>query len=356
MDQHTATEASPLKSGLFHRFRCFYYRHDAVEGTKANLIPCGTTTFALAGAGACAGGYIAQNITVKTLEEGANLADRVVAKIEGFIKEYPMVIGAMVGGAAAVTGIHMLGSSLKPIVRDGIESVRDGIESVRDGLRCQLQKQRQLISHHQDLIEKHRKAVEILIPHLPEENAVYQRMMNRSYQVNLQRYNHYADSKAAELKAYIKEIIHQREIDLILQRNSNSWFRNFFGREAPRKYPREFSEVRLALSTFMQIKNYESQKDLLKVLKSVLTDVELGKVRCILSDFPFHPDLWMTPGFIETSIDDLHKQISSEKKKIKQIELRIKQILQQYSTLQPDENERIPYPPPVEEFNGDMPD
>ena len=341
MDQPTSTVENSSKGGLFHGLRCVFYRYDPLEGTKPNLIPCGATTLLCAAAGAYTGECVAEKITVKTLEQGANLAERAVSKVESVIKEHPLLCGAIVGGTFAITGIQMLGDSLKPIARDAIENVRDG-------MRHQIHKQCQLISHHQGLIAQHQKRLAQLERFLPAEEAESKQISEKQYAQNLTRYYRQADSKAGELKGFIEEIMLQRQ----------SGFRHAVGVEATHQQRQGPGyEVGRALTDFMHYKDYSypSQRKLLSALEPVLTEQELNKVKSILSDFPWKPVLWMKQGPIAREFEDIRGKSSSEQRTLGQIELSFRRILDQYPNLKPDKDGLIP-DPSAEEFKRYLPD
>ena len=337
MDQPTSAVENSSKGGLFHGLRCVFYRYDALDGTRANMIPCTLAVAGAAATGAVVCDAIAQRLPDETPERiGTSLMERTIYLLEGTVKNNPMLCGAAVLGAGTIAGLHILGSSLKPLAKEGIEVVREGV-------RHQLERSIHSIANFHAVITHNNTRLSQLEPHLVFEKSQYQRASYEQYQRDMSCYYREADLKAGDLKGYVDGIFSRR-------REENN------ERAGSQTEPSDY-RAGGALSLFIAKRDYSSiaKYQLLKSLEPSLTPMEFEQVQQRLDKFPWKPVRSDLKGPYTTSYEKIKTENASELRKVGVLEAKVKEMLVKYPILTPDKEGKIPKPD-VDTFKHYLPD
>lgn len=337
MDHPTSTVENSSKGGLFHGLRCVFYRYDPLDGTRANMIPCSLTVAGAAATGAVVCDAIAQRLPDETPERaGTSLLERAIYLLEGTVKNNPTLCGTVVFGAGTIAGLHMLGSSLKPLAKEGIEAVREGI-------RHQLERDIHNITNFNAVIAHNKTRLSHLEPHLGFEKSQYQRASDEQYQRDMTYYYREVDLKAGDLKGYVDGIFSRR-------RDENN---ERAGSQA------ESSDYRagVALSRFITRRDFSpvEKYQLLESLKPSLTPTEYEQVQQRLDKFPRKPVRFDLKGPYTTNYEKIKAENASELRKVGVLEAKVREMLVKYPILTPDKEGKIPKPD-VDTFKDYLPD
>ncbi|WP_066017358.1 hypothetical protein [Endozoicomonas atrinae] len=337
MDQRASTVANPSKGGLFQGFKCVYYRYDPLDGTRANMIPCTLTVAGAAATGAVVFDAIAQRLPDKTPEHvGASLLERAIYVLEGTVKSNPALCGAAFCGTVVGVGLYRLGTSLKPLAKEGVEAVREGI-------RHQLERDIHNIANFNAVITHNKTRLSHLEPHLGFEKSQYQQASDEQYQRDMTCYYREVDLKAGDLKGYVDGIFSRR-------RDENN---ERAGNQA------ESSDYRagVALSRFITRRDFSPVEKyrLLESLKPSLTPTECEQVQQRLDKFPRKPVRFDLKGPYTTNYEKIKAENASELRKVGVLEAKVREMLVKYPILTPDKEGKIPKPD-VDTFKDYLPD